>query len=66
MIFRPSDAEFKVEELGIKKCVHRKCPKDLDSNGKTELPCRGYVSWDHCTAALSNKDTVRSAVSTIS
>ena len=29
--------DFKVELEGIKKCVHQKCPKDRDSDGKTVL-----------------------------
>ena len=31
MILGPSDAEFHVELDGIKKCLHRKWPKQRDS-----------------------------------
>ena len=37
MIFGSSDAKFQVELEDTKKCVHQKYPKDLDSNGKTDL-----------------------------
>ena len=37
MIFGPSDAEFQVELKVTKRCVHQKCPKVRDSDGKTEV-----------------------------
>ena len=37
MIFGSSHAEYQVELEDTKKCVHQKYPKDLDSNGNTEI-----------------------------
>jgi len=47
MIFGPSDAEFQVELEITKKYVHQKCPKDRDSDRKTELKIKRF-----CLASL--------------